>query len=108
MDTGFKKKEMKDSLTLKESLERKVIAFYTDIWMDQRNSDYQKWLDNFEDEDEKLNALYLLSKFTYFGGIEIRALLKALYRDVPLRLDFFLWQIPTRAIACIYDIKLPT
>lgn len=73
---------MKDSLTLKESLERKVIAFFTDIWMDQRNSDYQKWLDNFEEEDEKLNALYLLSKFTYFGGIEIRALLKALYRDL--------------------------
>ena len=73
---------MKDKMTLRESLERKVIAFYTDIWRDQRQSVYQRWLDNFKEDDEQLNALYLLSKFTYFGGIEIRALLKALYRDL--------------------------
>lgn len=74
---------MEPEISLKESLEKKVIAFYTDIWKDIRDTDYQKWLDNFKDSDkEKLHALYLLSKFTYFGNLEIRAMLKAIYRDL--------------------------
>lgn len=81
MDIGFQ--EIKHNLTLKESLEKKVIAYYTDIWKDIRETDYQKWLANFKgDEQEKLNALYLLTKFTYFGNLEIRAMLKAIYRDL--------------------------
>lgn len=72
---------MEEYNTLKETLESKVIAYYTDIWKDLRESDYQKWLKNFEENDE-LKALFLLSKFTYFGHIEIRAMLKALYRDL--------------------------
>ena len=74
---------MEEEVTLKEILERKVIAYYTDIWHDIRHSDYQRWLNNFTgNENEKLNALYMLSKFTYFGNLEIRAMLKALYRDL--------------------------
>lgn len=74
---------MEDNITLAESLERKVIAYYTDIWRDLRHSEYQKWLDNFHDSDkERLNALFLLSKFVYFGNIEIKEMLKAVYRDL--------------------------
>jgi hypothetical protein len=46
------------------------------------------WLDNFDGrsgfsvEQERLHALYILSQFLYFGSIEIRVLLKALYRDL--------------------------
>lgn len=84
MDTGIQEiEEMDNAISLRENLEKKVIAYYTDIWRDQRHSEYQKWLDNFKDgEDEKLNALFLLSKFIYFGSIEIRALLKSIFRDL--------------------------
>jgi hypothetical protein len=39
------------------------------------------WLDNFSSELERKHALYLLSKFVYFGDRQIRQLLKAMYRE---------------------------
>lgn len=41
-----------------------------------------KWLDNFIEQEEKLHALYLLSEFMYFGSVQMRNLLKSLYRDL--------------------------
>ncbi len=41
-----------------------------------------KWLANFADEDEQLHALYLVSQFMYFGSLQMRELLKGLYRDL--------------------------
>ncbi|RZJ83602.1 MAG: hypothetical protein EOO20_22510 [Chryseobacterium sp.] len=46
----------------------------------------ESWLKNFEfltekHSDVKLYALYLLSRFLYFGDREIREMLKSLYRD---------------------------
>lgn len=40
-----------------------------------------RWLDNFEESDQ-IRALYLLSQFMYFGNLQMRNLLKALYRDI--------------------------
>lgn len=86
MDSNFQKGVDMDEMKCEipwETLERKVIAYYTDIWRDQRHEDYQSWLNNFRDSDrERLNALFLLSKFIYFGNLEIKALLKAVYRDL--------------------------
>ncbi len=50
-------------------------------------SEILRWLDNFTGqtapkEEEQINALYLLSKFTFFGEREIRVLLSAVYRDL--------------------------
>lgn len=39
------------------------------------------WLTNFETEEEKQEALFLLSQFMYFGSHNIRTLLRVLYRD---------------------------
>tara|TARA_B110001469_G_C9644185_1_gene324901 strand:+ start:1867 stop:2724 length:858 start_codon:yes stop_codon:yes gene_type:complete len=39
------------------------------------------WLDNFRTEPERIQALYLLSKFVYFGDRQIRQLLRAMYRE---------------------------
>lgn len=39
------------------------------------------WLDNFDNDDEKLHALHLLSRFVYFSSVQVRQLLKSLYRD---------------------------
>ncbi|MDE2933837.1 MAG: hypothetical protein OXS47_08210 [Chloroflexota bacterium] len=46
-----------------------------------------QWLQNFDgtytsSRTERLHALYLLSKFLYFGRAEIRELLKAMFRDL--------------------------
>ena len=76
---------MEEIDSLRESLERKITVFYNEIWRDQREGEvkYQKWLENFVGgEKERLNALYLLTKFMYFGCIEIRTLLKSIYRDL--------------------------
>jgi hypothetical protein len=46
------------------------------------------WLGNFDgrsgldEKVEKLHALFVLAQFLYFGSIEIRVLLRALYRDL--------------------------
>jgi hypothetical protein len=72
----------------KEKLERKIRIYSETIWKDKVNDgQLQKWIVNFKnttqniDEQEKLNALYLLSKFMYFGNIETREMLKSIYRD---------------------------
>ena len=41
----------------------------------------EDWLANFKEPEEKDSALFLLSKCMYFGSSNIRALLRALYRD---------------------------
>lgn len=67
----------------------KVFAYYDTIWMDRRTEGIHKsWIENFVNADEneqfkeRLNAIYLLTKFMYFGNIELRELLKCLYRDL--------------------------
>lgn len=49
--------------------------------------DVRHWLEQFEasaavEDDEQLQALFLLSNFVYFGQREIRELLRSLYRDL--------------------------
>lgn len=49
-----------------------------------------EWLENFTGkvaplEQERLHALYWLSQFMYFGGKEIRVLVRSLYRDLFLK-----------------------
>lgn len=41
-----------------------------------------RWLGNFKNEEESLHALFLLSQFMYFGSLQMRELLKGLYRDL--------------------------
>lgn len=41
-----------------------------------------EWLSNFETEQEKEYALYMLSRLMYFNSSNIRHLLKSLYRDL--------------------------
>jgi hypothetical protein len=67
----------------------KIYAFFNTIWKDKwKEGIDQEWLSNFSNEDqdveakEKLNMLYLLSKFMYFGNDELRQLLISLYRDL--------------------------
>ena len=76
-----------DTLPIYDRLLNKVITYYATIWRDRRsNRIYEEWLSNFKDasteEKEKLHALFLLSKFMYFGNIELRELLKCVFRDL--------------------------
>ena len=53
-----------------------------EIWKDKWEKGLQdKWINNFQ-EEEKLHALYLLSKFMYFGNDLIREMLKCIFRDI--------------------------
>jgi hypothetical protein len=76
---------------LDEPLEQKLIAkikvLHDTIW-DSRASQpaVDEWLRNFSlgarIAQQKLHALYLLSNFMYFGARQMRALLKAMFRDL--------------------------
>lgn len=58
------------------------------IWENRiKEPQIQEWLSNFDTSpntlvNEQLHALYLLSQFMYFGDLQMRELLKALYRDL--------------------------
>lgn len=78
---------IEDTLPIYDRLLNKVITYYATIWKDRRSDKiYDEWLKNFKDpsteEKEKLHALFLLSKFMYFGNIELRELLKCVFRDL--------------------------
>lgn len=68
---------------------RSKVKILSDLMWDRRViwPHVEKWLENFSQDapagpDERSHALYLLSHFTYFNLTLIRALLRALYRDL--------------------------
>ncbi len=66
-----------------EDLRSKIKTLNETLWENKALSpSVEKWLSNFSDDKEKLHAMYLLSKFMYFGATSIRMLLRALYRDL--------------------------
>lgn len=73
--------------TIADALQEKIKVLHDSIW--ERRADWPRvtiWLEQFQDArstpDERLQALYLLSNFMYFGTSEIRALLRSLFRDI--------------------------
>jgi hypothetical protein len=76
-------------LPLKDQLLKKVESYMKSIWLNKVDKNkLNDWLNNFEnvtvdiDEKERLNMLFLLSKFSFLGDNEIRSLLKSLFRDL--------------------------
>jgi len=72
----------------KDSLEKKIRIYSETIWKDKvEDGLLGQWIENFNHSDlsiknqERLNVLYLLSKFLYFGNKETREMLKCIYRD---------------------------
>ncbi len=79
--------EATDQQVLEDILQEKIKVLHDSIW--ERRADWPRvsaWLDQFQDtkttSDDRVQALYLLSNFMYFGTSEIRALLKSLFRDI--------------------------
>lgn len=74
---------MIDTATFQDKLKSKIKILNETLWENRAlNPSIEKWLDNFSSEKERLHALYLLSKFMYFGAVPMRNLLKSLYRDL--------------------------
>ncbi len=80
-----------EALPLYDKLMSKIYAYYQTIWREkwkEGTDQAEEWLGNFSNEDidvhdkERINMLYLLSKFMYFGNDELRQLLISLYRDL--------------------------
>lgn len=66
-----------------EHLYSKIKILNETLWEDRvRKGKVDDWLGNFNTDDEKFHALHLLSEFTYFGDIQVRHLLRSLYRDL--------------------------
>lgn len=79
---------IKEGLTMtkedfKEVLLDKISILNDTIWERQTPKlKIMEWLKNFEYDDERLQVLFLISNFMYYGSREIRALLQAIYRDL--------------------------
>lgn len=72
-----------DKEEYKEHLYSKIKILNETLWEYRvRKDKLEDWLSNFETEDEKFHALHLLSEFTYFGDVQLRHLLRSLYRDL--------------------------
>lgn len=74
-------------MTLYSGLREKIRKLSETVWINRGLSweEVENWLDQFEDEENqnaKLQLLFLLSNFMYFGINEFRAMLKSLYRDI--------------------------
>lgn len=85
------KNKFYEELPFYDKLKTKIHAYYQTIWKEKwvdGIDQAEEWLDNFADaeleelEKERVNMLYLLSKFMYFGNVELRQLLISLYRDL--------------------------
>jgi hypothetical protein len=75
-------------MSTRDDLLAKIKVLNKSIW-DHRaqESTINAWLDNVaapngSDPDERLHALYLLSHFMYFGGRQMRELMRVLFRDL--------------------------
>ncbi|UDU21090.1 hypothetical protein [Sinorhizobium meliloti] len=71
-----------------DSLQIKLKQLTETIWREKiSGADIKRWSEQFSSsitvhDNEQLQALFLLSNFIYFGQVEIRELLKSLYRDL--------------------------
>lgn len=76
---------------------------WKDKW-DSSNDHYAKWIENFE-EEERIHAMYMLSKFMYFDNDSIRELMRRVYEDLyrrPIIYDI------RRNIKSIDSVKIET
>jgi len=83
------KSNIGDAMTLQDELFAKIKVLSDKVW-DRRADEplVREWLANFSNESfgdidqQKLHALYLLSRYMYFGGMQLREMLKVLFRDL--------------------------
>lgn len=76
-------------INLWDSLATRLVTLDERVWEGKASGPaVNSWLENFNGltgataDIERLHALYILSQFMYFGGQEIRILLRALYREL--------------------------
>lgn len=70
---------------IKQQLKNKIRILNEKIWEDRvKNPEIEDWLNNFDSirGNERLQALYLLSNFMYFGYAQMREMLKSMFRDL--------------------------
>ena len=68
---------------LENELRRKLKTLSEIIWDGRvRKSSLDQWLNNFNENEFKVNLLYLLTHFVFFSKIQINEMLKSLYRDL--------------------------
>lgn len=66
-----------------EECYKKIEILNRTLWENKaQKPKIEEWLNNFEKEEEKDYALYMLSRMMYFNSINIRSLLKSSFRDL--------------------------
>lgn len=68
---------------LEDTLFQRIQVLCETIWPPSvGRKPIEKWLNQFRDEKEKIHALFLLSRFMYFGSFQMKLGIKSLYRDL--------------------------
>lgn len=70
---------------IEHNLKYKIRILNERIWENRiKDPIIEDWLENFDksNNEERIQALYLLSNFMYFGSTQMRELLKCVYRDL--------------------------
>ncbi len=81
MGVGFQK--IKNFNMTPEECKKKIQDLNSTLWDNRvRGPRIDEWLNNFSDDLEKDYALYILSRMMYYSSLNIRSLLKSLYRDL--------------------------
>lgn len=89
MGAGLEKMNLLDRLEFRDNnrhdmLEHKIKVLHSTAWHDKwqwESDQYTKWLGNFK-PNERINAMFMLSKFMYFGNETIRELMVRVYEDL--------------------------
>ncbi|WP_345954773.1 hypothetical protein [Mucilaginibacter sp. PAMB04168] len=74
---------MQDIKSFEDELHGKIKVLNETTWESKaKKAAIDKWMENFQTDQERTHALFLLSNFMYFGSIQIKQLLISLYRDL--------------------------
>lgn len=82
MDYSFAEEMSNKDKFLKE-LHKRIKILNETLWGgNYRHGKVTEWLENFDNEEEKMHAVFLLSNFMYFSAPQIKQLLISAFRDI--------------------------
>lgn len=75
--------EMSNKDKFLKELHKRIKILNETLWGgNYRYGKVTEWLENFDDDESKMHALFLLSNFMYFSAPQIKQLLISAYRDI--------------------------
>lgn len=66
-----------------DNMIEKILNLNLTVWENRlERENITEWLNNYNNDNERIHALFLLSQFMYFGSDQMRYLMRCVYRDL--------------------------